>query len=112
MLAAFAALAFALALRYGLFQSRTVGAICLETERPWWCTWRDDLGMIHGFWIWGWAGLLAAAAGFWTGRRPLLGVGLIASIFGLVVYNTELGAAGFILAALGLAAAARRRTGP
>ncbi len=107
MTAALAALAFALLLRYAFFQSRAVGAICLEAGRPWWCEACDDLGMIHGLWIWGWTGLAGGATGFWFGRRWALGAGLIASIIGLVVYNTELGAAGLILTLLGLAAQSR-----
>ena len=97
------ALALALALRYGLFQSRTVGKICIEATRPQWCAWRDAIGMIHGFWLWGWTGVAAAVAGFWTGRRWALALGLIASIFALVVYNTELGAIGLIVTLLRLA---------
>ena len=100
LLSASATLGFALLLRYGFFQSRVVGAICLA-DRLWWCDIRDALGMIHGFWIWGWAGLASAAAGFWLGWRWALGAGLVLSIVGLVVYNTELGAAGLIVSLLG-----------
>lgn len=111
-MSAAAALGFALLLRYGFFQSRAVGAICLAADRPWWCDVRDVLGMIHGFWIWGWAGLGAAAAGFWLRWPRALGAGLVLSIIGLVVYNTELGAAGLILSLLGAAAILEGRAKP
>ncbi|MGB8274658.1 MAG: hypothetical protein WCF16_05235 [Alphaproteobacteria bacterium] len=104
-----AALAFALALRYGFFQSRLIGGICLEHGRPWWCQVRDILGMIHGLWIWGWTGLAFGALGFWFGWRWALGIGLVAGILGLVVYNTEYGAVALILSLLGLAGRARLR---
>ena len=112
------AFGFALLLRYGLFQSRMVGAICLAADRPRWCDLRDAIGMIHAFWIWGWAGFGFAAAGFWLGWRRALAVGLVLSIVALVVYNTELGAAGLILSLLGAATrleergAARSREAP
>ena len=112
VLSAAAALGFALLLRYGFFQSRTVGAVCLAADRPWWCEIRDALGMIHGFWIWGWAGLGCGGAGFWFGWRRALGAGLVLSIIGLVVYNTELGAAGLILSLLGVAILLEGRATP
>ena len=112
VLSAIATLGFALLLRYGFFQSRVVGVICLAADRPWWCDLRDALGMIHGFWIWGWAGFGVAAAGFWLGWRRALGAGLVLSILGLVVYNTELGAAGLILSLLGAATQPEGRAMP
>ncbi|HLF58286.1 MAG TPA: hypothetical protein VI732_01525 [Alphaproteobacteria bacterium] len=95
----------ALLLRYGLFQSRTIGAICLDSARPVWCDARDAIAIIHAYWIWGWAGVSAGALGFWSGWRWALMLGLVASIIGLAVYNTELGAIGLILTLLGLARA-------
>ncbi|MFZ0694739.1 MAG: hypothetical protein WAN51_11440 [Alphaproteobacteria bacterium] len=102
ILGAFGVLALALSLRYGFFQSRAVGKLCLEALRPSWCTLRDDLALIHTFWIWGWLGLTGGALGFWFGWRWALKIGLAMSLMGLVVYNTELGAIGLLLTLLGL----------
>lgn len=96
-------LVVALVLRYAFFQSREIGKLCLATPRPSWCAVRDALGLIHAFWIWGWAGLGGGALGFWFGWRWALKLGLVMSVMGLVVYNTELGAAGLLLTLLGLA---------
>jgi len=102
ILGALGVLTLALSLRYGFLQSRSVGKLCLEMPRPSWCALRDDLALIHTFWIWGWLGLLGGALGFWFGWRWALKIGLTMSLMGLVVYNTELGATGLLLTLLGL----------
>jgi len=101
-LAGLLALCAALAARYLLIESRSVGLVCIETTRPWWCVFREGVVLIHIYNGWGIAALVGGIGALFFRRRWALLLGLTAGPMGLVLYNTSLAALGLLLSLLRL----------
>ncbi len=95
----------AMALRYRVVEPASVGLLCDPGTGPWWCQLRAAVVMLFGS---GALGLLSLATGIlshfldWRGMAVLA---LAAGAAGLVLYNADTAAVGFVV---GLLRAVRR----
>lgn len=96
------ALGLAMAIRYAVIEPRDVGLACVETPHPWWCGPRELLVRASTSNLWGLAALGAGALGLLLRWRWAALIAYAAGLAGLVLYNAGLGAAGLLLALIGL----------
>lgn len=100
-----ATLAAAMAIRYQVVEPASVGLLCDPGTGPWWCGLRAAVVMLFGS---GALGLLSLGSGLlahlldWRGLAVLA---LVAGAAGLVLYNADTAAVGFVI---GLLRAVRR----
>jgi hypothetical protein len=106
-----AILAFGLAvglwLRYGVIQPEDMGILCGRTDAPAWCTPRQWLVVAQTYFVWGWIALVSGAIALVIALPPpvlrfVLAVAVWFSALALILYNTTLGAVGFVLTLLAL----------
>lgn len=99
------ALAYFLAtvVRTQLIEPDAVGRLCTAAPAPAWCAIRQALvmGFVHN--AYGWLSVGAALLAAVTGWRGLAWAGLVAGVFGGVLYRFDPAGAGVLLAALVLA---------
>lgn len=106
--AAVLACGFALAawLRYWVIQPEEIGILCGKVEAPDWCTPRQWLILGQHYQVWGWVALISATVALFAPPPPILGIIIaVAALFStlaLILYNTTLGAAAFVLTLLAL----------
>lgn len=97
-----AALALGFALRYLVIEPRSIGQTCGGVGTPWWCPLRTGLIQAHELFVYGGSALALALLAWWRDAPRLAMAGLACGGLGLVLYNTELAAAGLLLALLKL----------
>jgi hypothetical protein len=105
----FVALAFWLAisygLRYGLMEDvQWVGA-CSDDASQWQCVMRSNLGLLIHFGVFGWGALIASLIGFFVPHkagRVLAMIGLLLGMLALVLYTASLAVFAVVLAGLRL----------
>jgi hypothetical protein len=100
----FGALALGLGwlLRYQVIEPRSIGQMCGGVGTPWWCPLRTGLIKAHEWYVYGGAALACAGAAWWRDDARWAIAGVACAAVGLVAYNTELAAAGLLLALLKL----------
>jgi hypothetical protein len=100
-----AVLAYALAMtaRTYLIEPDAVGRLCTAAPAPAWCAIRQALimGFVHN--AYGWLSVATALLAAVTGWRGLAWAGLVAGVFGGVLYRYDPAGAGVLLAPLVLA---------
>lgn len=96
------ALALGFALRYLVIEPRGIGQTCGGIGTPWWCPLRTGLIQAHEVFLYGGSALALAVLAWWRDAPRLAMAGLACGGLGLVLYNTELAAAGLLLALLKL----------
>ncbi len=103
LLVAVLAYALAMAARTLLIEPDAIGRLCTEARAPPWCAIRQTLimGFVHN--VYGWLSVAAALLAAVTGRRGLAWTGLVAGVFGGVLYRFDPAGAGVLLSALVLA---------
>ena len=99
-----AALAGAMAVRYLVIEPASVGLLCDPGTGPWWCSLRAAVVVLFGVNALGYLSLGSAVRAHMLDWRGLAMVALVAGAAGLVLYNADLAAAGFVI---GLLRAAR-----
>jgi hypothetical protein len=95
-----AAVAAAMAFRYQVVEPAAVGLACDAGGGPWWCSLRAaGIGLFRDGAL-GLASLVAGLLAHGLDRRWLALVALVAGAAGLVLYNADTGAAGFVIGLL------------
>jgi len=94
-------------LRYGVIQPEDMGILCGRTDAPTWCTPRQWLIVAQTYFVWGWIALVSGAIALVITLPPpvlriVLAVAVWFSALALILYNTTLGAVGFVLTLLAL----------
>ena len=102
-----AAVAAAIAFRHQVVEPSAVGLVCDAGGGPWWCGLRAVVIALFSNGALGLASLIAGLLAHVLDRRWLALVALVAGAAGLVLYNADTGAAGFVI---GLLHAVRART--
>ncbi len=97
--------AAAMGLRYQLVEPAAVGLLCDPGTGPWWCSLRAVAIGLFGSGLIGLASVVAAVLAHALDRRGLALVALVTGAAGLVLYNADAAAAGFVI---GLLRAIRR----
>lgn len=103
VVAAAASLAAALYLRYAIIQNTPIGLACEAGERSAICALRLATILLFGPGIFGWTAVIAALIQLWRPHALVFAVGLIAAMFGIVLYNTRLSSLAVALLVLSLA---------
>jgi hypothetical protein len=98
-------LAAALVFRYQVVEPSAVGLLCDPGTGPWWCALRAAVIGLFGSGLIGLASVVAGVLAHALDRRWLALVALLAGAAGLVLYNADAAAAGFVI---GLLRAVRR----
>jgi hypothetical protein len=98
-------LAAAMALRYRVIEPSAVGLVCDPGTGPWWCGARAAVIVLFGSGLIGLASVVTGVLAHVLDRRWLATVALVAGSAGLVLYNADMAAAGFVV---GLLRAVRR----
>lgn len=98
--AAAVSLAAAMMLRYLLVEPPAIAGICESGQGPWWCWIR--VGVIQAFATQGLgiASVLAGALSVLRGGRALAMLAVVTGCLGIVLYDTDLAAAGLLLGLL------------
>ena len=93
----------AMAVRTQLIEPDAVGRLCTAASAPAWCSLRQALvmGFVHN--VYGWLSVTAALVAAFTRWRRLAWFGLVAGVFGGVLYRFDPAGAGVLLSALVLA---------
>ena len=97
-----AGLALGAVLRYAVIEPRGIGQTCGGVGIPWWCMPRAGLIKAHEWFVYGGSSIGAAALAWWRGSAGWAQAALAVGAVGLVAYNTELSAAGMLVALLKL----------
>lgn len=100
---ALVALGAALFLRYGIIQNTPIGLACEAGEESLTCTVRLAVILLFVRSVFGWTALVAAIIQLIRPNRVAFGIGLIAAMLGLVLYNLRLSALAVALLVLSLA---------
>lgn len=95
-------LALAFVARYLWIEPSAMGLTCAALPPPQWCSWRQDVILIHQANGWGFVALAGGIAAIIFRWRWAVALGLAAGLFGLVLYNAGLAAVGLLLALLRL----------
>jgi hypothetical protein len=95
-----AAVAAAMAFRYQVVEPAAVGLVCDAGGGPWWCGLRAVVIALFSNGALGLASLVAGLLAHVLDRRWLALVALVAGAAGLVLYNADTGAAGFVIGLL------------
>jgi hypothetical protein len=98
-----AVLGAALYLRYEIIENTPLGLACEAGRQSLVCTVRDAVIVLFNQNAFGWTALIVAVIQFWRPNMVMLGVGLAASLAGLVLYNTNASALALVLLVLSLA---------
>jgi hypothetical protein len=98
--AVFLSFAGALAIRYGLMQSDTLGALCAGGTDDCRCALRTWLPQLFIDQRIGWLALASGALALLSGSRPFARIALLSGAAGLVLYSTDYAAAGLLLGLL------------
>jgi hypothetical protein len=94
----FLSLGYAFYLRYLVIEQSAVGLACDAGLDTWLCSSRLVATRLFNHQVFGWAAVGAAALSFVRPSVPLFAIAIVATGFGLVLYNT--GLAGFAAAIL------------
>lgn len=97
--------AAAMGLRYQVVEPAAVGLLCDPGTGPWWCALRAVAIGLFGSGLIGLASVVSGVLAHVLDRRWLALVALVAGAVGLVLYNADAAAAGFVI---GLLRAVRR----
>jgi hypothetical protein len=89
-----AALGFALYFRYGVIQNATIGVGCDYGPPAWFCPIRSGVIRLYGYGVFGWAALAIAVIQLMRPSVAVLGAGLVAAAFGIVLYSENVLLAG------------------
>ncbi len=108
LVAAAASLAAALYLRYFIIQNTPIGLACEAGEESATCALRLATINLFGPGIFGWTAVIAALIQLWRPNTLVFAIGLIAAMFGIVLYNTRLSSLAVALLVLSLARAWHR----
>lgn len=100
-----AALAGAMAVRYLVVEPASVGLLCDPGTGPWWCSLRAAIVVLFGSGVLGFLSLASGLLAHLLDWRGLAVLALVAGAAGLVLYNADTAAAGFVI---GLLRAVRR----
>ena len=95
-----ATLAAAMALRYQVVEPAAIGPLCGPGTGPSWCGLRALVIAVFGLGALGLLSLGAALASHFMAGRGLALVALVAGAAGLVLYNADAAAAGFVIGLL------------
>ena len=98
-----ASLSAALFLRYGIIQNTPIGLACEAGEQSLTCKVRLMAILMFIQDTFGWIAVIAAGVQLWRPNRMAFAVGLVAALFGLVLYNTRASALAVALLVLSLA---------
>jgi|GEM_PF-306972 len=98
-----AVLGAALYLRYEVIENTPLGLACEAGRQSLVCTVRDAVIVLFNQNAFGWTALIVAVIQFWRPNIAVFGVGLAASLAGLVLYNTNASALALALLVLSLA---------
>jgi hypothetical protein len=98
-----AALSAALFLRYEIIENTPLGLACEAGRQSLTCTVRLAVIVMFTQSVFGWIAMIAAAIQVWRPNVITFCVGLVAALFGLVLYNTSASALAFALLLLSLA---------
>lgn len=97
-----ATLAASMAFRYQVVEPAALGLVCDPGTGPWWCDLRALVIAVFGIGALGLVSLGAAVLSHFRDGRRLALVALVAGAAGLVLYNADAAAAGFVIALLRL----------
>jgi hypothetical protein len=95
-----ASLAAAMAFRYQVVEPAAIGLVCDAGGGPWWCGLRAMVIALFSHGALGLASLIAGLLAHLLDWRWLALVALVAGAAGLVLYNADTGAAGFVIGLL------------
>ena len=98
-----AVLGAALYMRYGIIQNTPLGLACEAGRVSPVCTIRLAVISLFNYGIFGGVAMVAAVLQFWRPNVYAFGIGLVAALPGLVLYNTNVSAFAFALLLLSLA---------
>lgn len=93
----------ALYLRYAIIENTTVGLACEAGRQSLVCTVRSAVIIMFNQSVFGWIAMIMAVIQLWRPNIVVFGVGLGASLAGLVLYNTNASALALALLVLSLA---------
>jgi len=93
----------ALSLRYEIIENTPLGLACEAGRHSLVCTVRGAVIVLFNQNAFGWIALIVAVIQFWRPNIVVFGVGLAASLAGLVLYNTNASALALALLVLSLA---------
>ena len=93
----------ALYLRYEIIENTPLGLACEAGRQSLVCTVRDAVIFMFNQNAFGWIAMIVAVIQFWRPNFVVFGVGLGASLAGLVLYNTNASALALALLVLSLA---------
>lgn len=99
-------LALALAARFLMVEPRGASLMCASDQAAWWCPLRSGLVVVFQWWVFGVVSVVAGLVGLIFGGRGWGVAALLAGAAGLVLYNAEPAAVGFVL---GLIVVMRKR---
>jgi len=94
------ALAGAMAVRYLVIEPASVGLLCDPGTGPWWCDLRGAVIMSFTSGGLGLLSLVSAVLAHFLDWRRLAVLALVAGAAGLVLYNADTAAAGFVTGVL------------
>ena len=103
LIVGFLSLGYALYLRYLVIEQPTVGLACEGGLRTWLCGTRRLAIALFTHSVFGWLALAAAALNLIRPHLVLLGIGMAAAGFGIVLYNVSMSAFAVALLILSLA---------
>lgn len=96
----------ALLARTQMVEPRGATLLCASDQAPWWCPLRNALVPVFQWYVFGTVSVVAGLVGLVFGGRAWGVTALCAGAAGLVLYNAEPAAIGFVL---GLIVVTRRR---
>jgi hypothetical protein len=102
LILALAVLGAAAWFRYVVVEPRSMGFACSEMPTPSWCAPREWIIQLHLNNVWGIAALAFGALALFLRQNWAVPAGIIAGLAGMVLYDTSLASAGFLLALLRL----------
>jgi hypothetical protein len=98
-------LGYALYLRYLAIEMSSVGLACQAGSQTWLCATRQLVTTLFNHSVFGWVALAAAVVNLLRPTLPVFALGLVATAFGVVLYNVALAALAAALLILSFARA-------
>lgn len=98
-------LGYALYLRYLAIEMSSVGLACQAGSQTWLCATRQLVTTLFNNSVFGWVALAAAVVNLLRPTLPVFALGLVATAFGVVLYNVALAALAAALLILSFARA-------
>lgn len=91
---------FATLIRYGLMEPTSISDLCIEGPDFSLCRIRGMIGLLIHFKAFAWLALLSSTASYFVPGRALVSMGMVASLFGMVLYQLNLSTIAFVFVLL------------